>query len=119
MLGRVTQVTRAIKPAAGQTRGMASHGHGPPPTYTGIEAKIRAHLPENHHIVMATLGFYTVLSAPLWFPGGKKEKKEEAVVASTDSSTDIPSIADDSFDAWSKIPGNIAKWEKSLETAGN
>jgi hypothetical protein len=26
----------------------------------------------------------------------------------------IPSIMDDSFDAWSKVPGNMAKFEASL-----
>ncbi|RHY03425.1 hypothetical protein DYB37_005631 [Aphanomyces astaci] len=121
MLGRLTQVTRAVKPAAaGQTRGMASHG--PPPTYTGLEATIRAKLPNDHDIVLATLGAYAVLTAPFWFPTGKKAVVEEPAAApagASNASTEVPSLFDDNFDEWSKIPGNFAKWEKSLDTIGN
>ena len=46
MLGRLNQATRAIKPV-GQAR-MAHHG--PPPTYTGLEAQIRAKLPNDHDV---------------------------------------------------------------------
>ncbi|CAK4080946.1 unnamed protein product [Aphanomyces euteiches] len=112
MLGRLNQATRAIKPV-GQAR-MAHHG--PPPTYTGLEAQIRAKLPNDHDIVLATLGFYTVITAPLWFPSGKKPAKEEAApAANANASTVIPSLFDDNFDEWSKVPGNFAKWEASLD----
>ncbi|OQR91724.1 hypothetical protein ACHHYP_04440 [Achlya hypogyna] len=116
MLGRLTQVTRAMKPAG--SRGMAGHAHsGPPPT--GIEAVIRSKLPEDYQIVMATLGIYTVLSAPLWFPSGKKEApKVEAVAAPSSATSVIPSIIDDSFEEWAKVAGNLAKWEESLNTIG-
>ncbi|RHY35125.1 hypothetical protein DYB32_000376 [Aphanomyces invadans] len=73
-------------------------------------------------IVLATLGFYTVLTAPLWFPTGKKAKVEEPAASSAadvNASTEIPSLFDDNFDEWSKVPGNFAKWEKSLDTVGN
>ena len=42
-----------------------------------------------------------------------------AASSSTSVSTSIPSLFDDEFDEWSKLPGNLDKWEKSLETMGN
>jgi hypothetical protein len=39
--------------------------------------------------------------------------------SSSSTSTSIPSLFDDEFDEWSKLPGNLDKWEKSLETLGN
>ncbi|OQS07748.1 hypothetical protein THRCLA_20072 [Thraustotheca clavata] len=115
MLGRLSNAARMMKPAG--SRGMAGHAHsGPPPT--GIEAVIRSKLPEDYQIVMATLGIYTVLSAPLWWPSSKKpEAKVEAVAPSSGSSV-IPSIIDDSFEEWAKVAGNLAKWEESLNTIG-
>lgn len=42
-----------------------------------------------------------------------------AAASSSSTSTSIPSLFDDEFDEWSKLPGNLDKWEKSLETIGN
>jgi hypothetical protein len=57
MLGRLQHLTRVIKPTGQQARGMGGgHGHGPPPTYTGIEAKIRAVLPEDYQVSCLIVG---------------------------------------------------------------
>ncbi|KAI9909264.1 hypothetical protein PsorP6_014797 [Peronosclerospora sorghi] len=37
---------------------------------------------------------------------------------SSSASTSIPSLFDKEFDEWSKLPGNLEKWEKSVETLG-
>ncbi|KAJ8525288.1 hypothetical protein ON010_g15827 [Phytophthora cinnamomi] len=42
-----------------------------------------------------------------------------AAASSSSTSTSIPSLFDEEFDEWSKLPGNLDKWEKSLETIGN
>lgn len=46
----IRKVSRVPLRAAVQRRGMAGGHHGPPPTYTGLEAKVRKFLPENHHV---------------------------------------------------------------------
>ncbi|KAI9915426.1 hypothetical protein PsorP6_007836 [Peronosclerospora sorghi] len=38
---------------------------------------------------------------------------------SSSASTSISSLFDEEFNEWSKLPGNLEKWEKSLETLGN
>lgn len=44
----------------------------------------------------------------------------QLLAAATGASTSsaIPSLFDDEFDEWSKLPGNIERWEKSLDTIG-
>ncbi|CAI5741567.1 unnamed protein product [Hyaloperonospora brassicae] len=95
---------------------------GPPPPEGSLEAKVRHYLPKDYHIVLATLGAYATLIMLFKLkPSSKKKEVEEHVGASnvTSNSTSIPSLFDDEFDEWSKLPGNLDKWEKSLETLGN
>ncbi|CAI5741565.1 unnamed protein product [Hyaloperonospora brassicae] len=105
---------------------------GPPPPEGSLEAKVRHYLPKDYHIVLATLGAYATLIMLFKLkPSSKKKEVEEhvggtctdwlVVAASnvTSNSTSIPSLFDDEFDEWSKLPGNLDKWEKSLETLGN
>lgn len=41
-----------------------------------------------------------------------------AASAAASTSSAIPSLFDDEFDEWSKLPGNLERWEKSLDTIG-
>ncbi|KAI9907504.1 hypothetical protein PsorP6_002991 [Peronosclerospora sorghi] len=69
---------------------------------------------------MATLGAFATIF--MFFKLKPSKKKEEVVISSDTSSsasTSIPSLFDEEFDKWSKLPGNLEKWEKSLETLGN
>ncbi|DAZ92576.1 TPA: hypothetical protein N0F65_012806 [Lagenidium giganteum] len=93
------------------------HGHGGPPP-TGFEAQVRAVLPQDYQIVLATLGFYSTIILLFKLKPSKKQV-EAAPAAASSSSSAIPSILDDEFDAWSQIPGNLERWEKSLDTIGN
>lgn len=93
--------------------------HGPAPAEGSLEAKVRHYLPEDYQIVLATLGAYTTLF--LLFKLKPSKKKEEEIVipsSSSSASSTIPSLFDEEFEEWSKLPGNMAKWEKSLETVG-
>ncbi|CAI5724606.1 unnamed protein product [Peronospora destructor] len=96
--------------------------HGPAAPEGSLEAKVRHYLPKDYHIVLATLGAYATLIMLFKLKPAKK-KAEEIVTSSsatsTSTSTSIPSLFDDEFDEWSKLPGNMDKWEKSLETLGN
>ena len=68
---------------------------------------------------MATLGMYGVVI--MLFRMTRKAppavEDEDDFVPKKQVKEEIPSITDDSFDKWAKIPGNLAKWEKSLETS--
>ncbi|KAJ0399224.1 hypothetical protein P43SY_001890 [Pythium insidiosum] len=99
-----------------QTRTMAGH-HGPPPT--GFEAKVRAVLPQDYQIVLATLGFYSTIILLFKLKPSKKAVEAPAAAPSAAASSSIPSLFDDEFAEWSKLPGNMDRWEKSLETLGN
>uniref|UniRef100_A0AAV1V8E5 Uncharacterized protein n=1 Tax=Peronospora matthiolae TaxID=2874970 RepID=A0AAV1V8E5_9STRA len=115
----VTVTTPAGRRAPAPSRLMSQ---GPAPPEGSLEAKVRHYLPKDYHIVLATLGAYTTLIMLFKLkPSSKKKEVEEPVVASssTSVSTSIPSLFDDEFDEWSKLPGNLDKWEKSLETMGN
>ncbi|KAI9918804.1 hypothetical protein PsorP6_011692 [Peronosclerospora sorghi] len=121
MLHLVKKVTTVPKPtvcrAPSQLRLM---GHGPAPAEGSLEAKVRKYLPKDYHIVMATLGAYATIF--MFFKLKPSKKKEEVVISSgtsSSASTSIPSLFDEEFDEWSKLPGNLEKWEKSLETLGN
>nr|CCA28321.1 conserved hypothetical protein [Albugo laibachii Nc14] len=96
-----------------QKRAMSGgHGGSPP---TGFEAKVRAYLPEDHQIVLATLGFYaTVFALCKLKPSKKKEEPIHAIADST--TTEVPSLFDEEFDKWSQISGNLERWEKSLDS---
>ncbi|KAL3665912.1 hypothetical protein V7S43_009332 [Phytophthora oleae] len=121
MLSLVKKVATAAKPAGRRTPSQSRlMSHGPAPPEGSLEAKVRHYLPEDYHIVLATLGAYTTLIMLFKLKPSKK-KEEEIVIPSSSSSTStsIPSLFDDEFDEWSKLPGNLDKWEKSLETIGN
>ncbi|KAI9915109.1 hypothetical protein PsorP6_007514 [Peronosclerospora sorghi] len=96
---------------------------------------------------MATLGAYATIF--MFFKLKPSKKKEEVVVlrrgrydavtlttlcfafvaalckiyvasgTSSSASTSIPLLFDEELDVWSKLPVNLEKWEKSLETLGN
>jgi hypothetical protein len=75
-------------------------------------------LPEDHHVVLGTLGVYAGL---LLLFRLTRSKAKPAVqddghhVVAKESKEDIPSMLSEKFDKWSKQPGNMAKWEKSLD----
>ncbi|CAH0480168.1 unnamed protein product [Peronospora belbahrii] len=123
MLSLVKKVVSASgRRTPAQSRFMS---HGPAPPEGSLEAKVRHYLPKDYHIVLATLGAYTTLIMLFKLKPSKKKKEEtetEGVSASSlnnSMSTSIPSLFDDDFEEWSKVPGNMDKWEKSLETLGN
>mmetsp|Transcript_11368 Transcript_11368/g.12897 ORF Transcript_11368/g.12897 Transcript_11368/m.12897 type:complete len:92 (+) Transcript_11368:391-666(+) len=82
----------------------------------GFEKVVRSVFPENWQIVIAfgTLEFGLIF---LMTRGGGDSEAEAAPAVSSDAaaSADIPSIVSDEFEEWSKIPGNLEKWEASLE----
>ena len=51
------------------------------------------------------------------FSGGKKKAVEApaAPAAAASASSAIPSMADDDFESWAQVEGNMAKYEASLE----
>ncbi|KAI9917766.1 hypothetical protein PsorP6_012962 [Peronosclerospora sorghi] len=121
MLHLVKKVTTVPKPTVcrdpSQLRLM---GHGPALEEGSLEAKVRKYLPNDYHIVMATLGTYATIY--MFYQLNPSKKKEEVVISSgtiSSASTSIPSLFDEEFDEWSKLPGNLEKREKSLETLGN
>lgn len=70
-------------------------------------------------IVLATLGIYTGIIMLFKLKPSKKAVEVPAAAASSASaSSAIPSLFDDEFDEWSKLPGNVERWEKSLDTIG-
>eukprot|EP00939_MAST-03C_sp_MAST-3C-sp1_P005502 g5502.t1 len=89
--------------------------------YTGMEAKIRAVLPKDEHIVLAWIGtMFGLYGVSKLFGGSDKPvaKEEPARVAAAPSSSgesEIPSAFSKSFEEWSKIPGNMKKWEESCK----
>jgi hypothetical protein len=78
---------------------------------------VRKYLPEDHHIVLGTLGAYAGLFLLFKLTRGKPKKvvEEEVHAAPVSAKDDIPSVLSEKFDKWSTQPGNMAKWEKSLE----
>mmetsp|Transcript_14867 Transcript_14867/g.16818 ORF Transcript_14867/g.16818 Transcript_14867/m.16818 type:complete len:139 (+) Transcript_14867:123-539(+) len=98
-------------------RRFAGGGSTPPPGgYTGMEKVVRGVLPEDYQIVIAfgSIEFGLIF---LLTRGGDSEAEPAAPVATSDASAsaDIPSILSDEFEEWSKVPGNLEKWEASLE----
>ncbi|TMW67110.1 hypothetical protein Poli38472_012226 [Pythium oligandrum] len=120
MLHLLKKTAAAAKPRANnmQTRLMSGgHGHGGPPP-TGFEAKVRAVLPQDYQIVLATLGIYSSIILLFKLKPSKAAPAVEAPAA-TSASSAVPSLFDDEFDQWSKVPGNMQRWEESLNTIGN
>mmetsp|Transcript_22144 Transcript_22144/g.39607 ORF Transcript_22144/g.39607 Transcript_22144/m.39607 type:complete len:122 (-) Transcript_22144:476-841(-) len=96
-------------PVAVARRNMGGHA---PVEYEGVDKVVRDVLPEDWQVVLAILGGYFMLyPISKIFSGGKKP--EAAPVASSGGGS-IPSIVDDSFEAWSKVPGNMEKWEAEV-----
>lgn len=66
---------------------------------------------------MGISGFYfgLYLLSKLFSGGKKKAVEAPAAPAAASASSTIPSMADDDFEAWAKVEGNMAKYEASLE----
>jgi len=96
-----------------RVRGMATHAR----EYHGMEKVVRQYLPEDHHIVLANFASWIVIYGlyKVTRPSKSAEEPEPVVASTTTSDTEVPSIADEGFEEWAKIPGNLEKWEKSLE----
>mmetsp|Transcript_34771 Transcript_34771/g.78598 ORF Transcript_34771/g.78598 Transcript_34771/m.78598 type:complete len:109 (+) Transcript_34771:142-468(+) len=104
-------------------------GHAPvdPSTLPFPDNKIRAVLKKDWQVVVAILSLYGVLGF-LGSLGGGKKKDEAASAPLTGGAFPpsgyksgvepggggVPSVTDDSFDAWAKVPGNMAKWEAEV-----
>ena len=110
MLGRVARTTLARHvPMLHGKRGMA--GGGDVYVIAGREFG-------TVEVVLGVMGFYGALIFLGTRGGSKKEAPAAApAAASTSSSTEVVSVFDEAFEAWSKIPGNMEKWEKSLTEA--
>lgn len=110
MIGRAARTT--LTRHAPAFRSQVRHGGG------GLDTYVIAGREFNTvHVVLGILGFYGSLIF-LGTRGGKKKEEEETpapVAAASEASTEIVSILDENFDAWSKEPGNMEKWVKSLE----
>ena len=68
--------------------------------------------------MLGTLGLYALGFVLFKLTRSKpKPASEESEVHHVEkaSKEDIPSMLSEKFDKWSKQPGNMAKWEKSLE----
>ena len=78
---------------------------------------MRQYLPEDHHIVLGTLGAY--VGFYFLYKLTKSKPKPVAEEASgrpvKEGKEDVPSVLSEKFDKWSQQPGNLAKWEKSIE----
>mmetsp|Transcript_11137 Transcript_11137/g.19606 ORF Transcript_11137/g.19606 Transcript_11137/m.19606 type:complete len:132 (+) Transcript_11137:171-566(+) len=117
-LRRASVASRPIASArvGGVRRMGGGHGHV---EYTGAEATVRKYLPEDHHIVLANMaswfvfyGLYKVTQI-----GKKPEPEAPVAAAAAPSSTDgaVPSLFDEGFEEFIKIPGNEEKYAQSLE----
>ncbi|RLN10214.1 hypothetical protein BBJ28_00010395 [Nothophytophthora sp. Chile5] len=80
MFTLVKKVATSAKPVARRTPAQSRlmSGHAPPPAEGSFEAKVRAVLPEDYQIVLATLGAYTSLI--LFFKLLPSSKKDEIVI---------------------------------------
>ena len=84
-------------------------GGGPPPPTDGLEGAVRKFLPENHHMAMGIIGFYTtVYMFSKLFSGGKKAPAPVAAAAAT-SSGDMPSADSAEFGDWLSKENNFEK----------
>mmetsp|Transcript_224 Transcript_224/g.335 ORF Transcript_224/g.335 Transcript_224/m.335 type:complete len:125 (+) Transcript_224:127-501(+) len=112
---------RSVVGATRRTQQVRQFGHGHV-EYTGAEATLRKYLPEDHHIVLANLGAVVGIYAIYKMTQiGKKPAPEPAAPAAAPSASDaeIPSLLDEGFEEFAKVPGNIEKWEKSVEEWAN
>jgi hypothetical protein len=99
-------------------RGVRSFGSHAPREYEGLEAHVRKVLPEDHQIVLATIGMWFSFYLVVKLTGSSAEAVEEAPAAApvADKSGEevVPALFSDEFEAFSKIPGNMEKWEASV-----
>lgn len=111
---------RTVTLAPRGTRTFASHA---PRVYEGLEASVRKVLPEDHHIVLGVIGMWFTVYLGVKLKGSSKEVVEEVVAAvaapSTSGKEVVPDLFSDEFEAYSKIPGNMAKWEASVDEWAN
>ena len=109
-------------PLVQQQRLMGGGGHGKV-EYTGIEASVRKIFPEDHQVVLANFGaFFGIYCLYKLATIGKKPAEAEpapVVAAASASDSEVPSIFDESFEEWAKVPGNLEKYEKSVEDWAN
>lgn len=106
---------RGISPVSQRVRRFAGGGPEIHPEYFGFEKKLREVFPMQWQLVLFYMGCWTGLymvykAIPKSPP---KPVIEEAPVAT--GNDDIPSISSPEFETWSKIKGNMKKWEDSLE----
>mmetsp|Transcript_16342 Transcript_16342/g.52145 ORF Transcript_16342/g.52145 Transcript_16342/m.52145 type:complete len:137 (+) Transcript_16342:66-476(+) len=97
-----------------QVRRMGGHGHV---EYTGMEKTIRHYLPEDHHIVLANIASWFVIYGiyKVTQIGKKPAEAEPAPAAAPAAGGEVPSLFDESFEEFIKVPGNDEKYAKSLE----
>lgn len=121
MATRVLNIVRRSAPRARPTQARRNFGSHAEVQYTGLEATIRHYFPKDEHIVLATVGAYT----GLYFVfkglfGGSSDAAPAPVVAvapAAAASGDemVPSMFSSKFTEWSKIPGNMTKFEESCK----
>ena len=85
----------------------------PKPEYTGVEAAVRKVLPEDYQLTLATMG--TLITIVFLSTRGGKKKEEPVAAATGAADSNIPSMFDDAFEEFSKVPGNLEKWEASID----
>jgi hypothetical protein len=104
-----TAVRRVARPAFQQVqkRSMGG-GHGPPPTYTGLEAKIRHYLPNNSHMALGYIaGYFGLYLFVKMLPKGAAAPAPAASAPTTDGN--MPSVDSAEFGEWVGQEGNLEK----------
>lgn len=104
------------RPRVQQTRGFAAEAEV---EYEGFEKTLRTYLPKDEHVVTAILGVYAGLFL-LYKATSSSDEAEEipvavAVSASGGADDMVPSIFSDKFDDFIAVPGNVERFEKSIE----
>mmetsp|Transcript_2902 Transcript_2902/g.4011 ORF Transcript_2902/g.4011 Transcript_2902/m.4011 type:complete len:130 (+) Transcript_2902:36-425(+) len=123
----MSSVMRGLRPVARVMRQPVRKGSTAvdPATLPFPDNVVRKALPHDWQIVLAIVGMYSGLVGVAKLCSGGKKEEAPAVVTSSSaafpasgyksgvepSESSIPSMLDESFDAWSKVPGNMAKYE--------
>merc|ERR1719223_2248458 len=103
----------AMAPRANQVRRMGGHGHV---EYTGAEATLRKYLPEDHHIVLANMASWVVIYGLYKITQiGKKPAPPAPAPVAAAAGGEVPSLFDEGFEEFIKVPGNDVKYAESLE----
>ena len=121
LFGRIRQGARVVAQSRSQQKRCFSSG-GPPPQYEGMEATVRQYLPEDHHVVLATLGAWAAFIGVVKLSSGGSAAAEAAPASSGSAGVaddEIPSIFSDKFEESmsEKWEASIPKWEKDMENA--